>query len=108
MGSNTKTSQTEPHNQIPANRLPTTTLNIPLPRDPIQPSQLTADPLEPANAQQHISSQDPKVPESAVLVVCLPDEPHETSLDCLPVNAQAPVPKLLGNLIERGVAKSYT
>ncbi|KAL1258490.1 hypothetical protein QQF64_009067 [Cirrhinus molitorella] len=31
-----------------------------------------------------------------------PRRAHETSLDCLPVNAQAPVPKLLGNLIERG------
>ncbi|KAL1270904.1 hypothetical protein QQF64_029920 [Cirrhinus molitorella] len=105
MGSNTKDSQTEPHHQIPANPLPTTTLDIPLPRDPTQPSQLTAELPERANVPQHISSQDPKVPESAVLVVCLPDEPHETSPDCLPVNAQAPVPKLLGNLIERGVAK---
>ncbi len=38
-------------------------------------------------------------------MVCLPDEPHETSSDCLPVTTQAPGPRLLGNLIERGVAK---
>ncbi|RXN39364.1 gag-pol fusion [Labeo rohita] len=60
---------------------------------------------EPTNIQSHTSSQDSNVPESAVLVVCLPDEPHETSPDCLAVNTQVPVPRLLGNLIERGVAK---
>ncbi|KAL0159214.1 hypothetical protein M9458_042939, partial [Cirrhinus mrigala] len=104
--SHSENSQTEPHNQITANPLLTTEPDIPSPSDDnTQPSQLTVELPESANTQQHTSSQDSSVPESAVLVVCLPDEPHETSPDCLPVNTQVPVPRLLGNLIEQGVAK---
>ncbi|KAI2655879.1 Pro-Pol polyprotein [Labeo rohita] len=82
-------SQTEPHNQITANPLSTTEPDIPSPSDDItQPSQLTVELPEPANSQHHTSSQDSNIPESTVLVVCLPDEPHETSPDCLPINTQ--------------------
>ncbi|RXN14959.1 NYNRIN-like protein [Labeo rohita] len=98
--------QTEPHNQITANPLSTTEPDTSSPSDVrTQPSQQTVELPEPTNIQSHTSSQDSNVPESAVLVVCLPDEPHETSPDCLAVNTQVPVPRLLGNLIERGVAK---
>ncbi|RXN11474.1 hypothetical protein ROHU_030002 [Labeo rohita] len=102
----TRTSQTKPHNQITANPLSTTEPDTSSPSDVrTQPSQQTVELPEPTNIQSHTSSQDSNVPESAVLVVCLPDEPHETSPDCLAVNTQVPVPRLLGNLIERGVAK---
>ncbi|KAL0198611.1 hypothetical protein M9458_007151, partial [Cirrhinus mrigala] len=106
LNSHSENSQTEPHNQITANPLSTTEPDTSSPSDDsTRPSQLTVELPEPANIQNHTSSQDSNVPESAVLVVCLPDEPHETSPDCLPVNTQVPVARLLGNLIERGVAK---
>lgn len=51
------------------------------------------------------TNQSLQVPESAVLTVSFPTEAQETSLNCLPINTTAPVPSLLGNLIERGEAK---
>ncbi|KAI5086431.1 hypothetical protein C0J45_24007 [Silurus meridionalis] len=63
------------------------------------------EPPEAANFQHQTSSQSPKIPESAVLMVCLPDEPHESSSDCLSVTTPAPGPRLLGNLLERGMGK---
>ncbi|XP_028847214.1 uncharacterized protein LOC114796870 [Denticeps clupeoides] len=66
---------------------------------------MITEPPEPANFQHHASTQDLDVPGSAVLVVCLPEESRETGPDCLPITTQAPMPRLLGNLIERGVAK---
>ncbi|RXN04870.1 hypothetical protein ROHU_012876 [Labeo rohita] len=106
LNSHSENSQTEPHNQITANPLSTTEPDTSSPSDVrTQPSQQTVELPEPTNIQSHTSSQDSNVPESAVLVVCLLDEPHETSPDCLAVNTQVPVPRLLGNLIERGVAK---
>ena len=46
-----------------------------------------------------------EVPESAVLVICTHNETYKTYHDCLSINTQAPTPKLLGNLIEKGVAR---
>lgn len=45
-----------------------------------------------------------EVPESTVLGVCLPSEPHPISRTCLQATAQAPAPQLLGNLTENGMA----
>ncbi|KAL1268859.1 hypothetical protein QQF64_034222 [Cirrhinus molitorella] len=97
--------------QIPANdatpsletvsliSLPTQGLNVQ------NPLQSTTVHLKQAKAFQPIIDQDPEVPESAVLVVCLPTEQQETIPNCLPVTAQTLVPSLLGNLIEKGVAR---
>ncbi|KAF7709826.1 hypothetical protein HF521_016676 [Silurus meridionalis] len=63
------------------------------------------EPPEAANFQHQTSSQNPKIPKSAVLMVCLPDEPLESSSDCLSVTTPAPGPRLLGNLLEKGMAK---
>ncbi|KAL1246758.1 hypothetical protein QQF64_034306 [Cirrhinus molitorella] len=47
------------------------------------------------------------IPESAVLVVCHSPEEHQISPDILPISSQTPVPQLLGDLIERGIARKF-
>ncbi|KAL1277415.1 hypothetical protein QQF64_024088 [Cirrhinus molitorella] len=69
------------------------------------PLQSTTVHLKQVTAFQPITEQDPEVPESAVLVVCLPTEQQETIPNCPPVTTQTLVPSLLGNLIEKGVAR---
>ncbi|XDV48578.1 hypothetical protein PO909_017975 [Leuciscus waleckii] len=51
------------------------------------------------------SSSHNKMPDSAVLVICTNNETLETYPHCLSINTQEPMPQLLGNLIERGVAR---
>ncbi|KAL1274378.1 hypothetical protein QQF64_027192 [Cirrhinus molitorella] len=45
-----------------------------------------------------------QVPESAVLVICHSPEEHQI---ILPISSQTPVPQLLGDLIERGIARKF-
>ncbi|KAF5901444.1 NYNRIN-like protein, partial [Clarias magur] len=47
------------------------------------------------------------VPESAVLLVCHISEEPKPSRDTLPVLAQTTVPQLLGDLVERGIARKF-
>ncbi|XDV44794.1 hypothetical protein PO909_013033, partial [Leuciscus waleckii] len=54
---------------------------------------------------QDCSSSHNKMPDSAVLVICTNNETLETYTHCLSINTQEPMPQLLGNLIERGVAR---
>ncbi|KAK2869891.1 hypothetical protein Q8A67_024283 [Cirrhinus molitorella] len=56
---------------------------------------------------QPIIDQDPEVPESAVLVVCLPTEQQEDRPNCQPVTTQTLVPSLLVNELEATVP-AYT
>ncbi|XP_057184426.1 uncharacterized protein LOC130550913 [Triplophysa rosa] len=95
---NPQTSANAPINSEPTSRTPkySGVQNAP---------QLTADHPEQTKTLQPIIDQEPKVPESAVLVVCLRTEQPEISPNCLSVTTQAPVPSLLGNLIEKGVAR---
>lgn len=58
------------------------------------------------NLQQQKEEANLEVPESAILVACHSSE-QQSSPDILPVFTQAPVPQLLGNLIEKGVAKKF-
>ncbi|XP_052433544.1 uncharacterized protein LOC127974375 [Carassius gibelio] len=62
--------------------------------------QLTSAPPDQESIIPHT-----EVPESAVLVICTHNETHKTYPNCLSINTQAPTPKLLGNLIEKGVAR---
>ncbi|KAL1258525.1 hypothetical protein QQF64_009102 [Cirrhinus molitorella] len=97
--------------QIPANdatpSLGTASLiSLPIQGLDVQnPLQSTTVHLKQVTAFQPITEQDPEVPESAVLVVCLPTEQQETIPNCPPVTTQTLVPSLLGNLIEKGVAR---
>ncbi|XDV17752.1 hypothetical protein PO909_023571 [Leuciscus waleckii] len=51
------------------------------------------------------SNSHNQVPDSAVLVICTQNESPDTYPHCLSINTQDPTPKLLGNLIERGMAR---
>ncbi len=50
------------------------------------------------------ADETPQVPESTVLVVCHSSEEHQISSDILNVSSQTPIPQLLGDLIEKGIA----
>ncbi|KAF5893563.1 NYNRIN-like protein, partial [Clarias magur] len=63
------------------------------------PEQNRTDPTA-VNKNHHI-------PESAVLLVCHISEEPKPSRDTLPVLAQTTVPQLLGDLVERGVARKF-
>lgn len=54
---------------------------------------------------QHMQHKQPEVPRRALLVVCSLSETNQTSLTCLQVTTQAPIFQILGNLIEKGVAR---
>ncbi len=59
-----------------------------------------------SSVQQTPADETPQVPESAVLVVCHSSEEH-ISPDILTVSSQTPVPQLLGDLIEKGIARKF-
>ncbi len=60
-----------------------------------------------SSVQQTPADETPQVPESAVLVVCHSSEEHRISPDILNVSSQTPVPHLLGDLIEKGIARKF-
>ncbi len=60
-----------------------------------------------SSVQQTPADETPQVPESAVLVVCHPSEEHQISPVILTVSSQTPVPQLLGDLIEKGIAGKF-
>ena len=59
------------------------------------------------NLQQPEEDGPTQVPESAILVVCHPCEQQQTNHNTLPVSIQTTVPQLLGDLIEKGVARKF-
>ncbi len=58
-------------------------------------------------AEQKRITETPQVTESAVLVVCHSSEERHISPDILTVSSQTPVPQLLGDLIEKGIARKF-
>ncbi len=60
-----------------------------------------------SSVQQTPADETPQVPESAVLVVCHSSEEHQISPDILNVSSQTPFPQLLGDLIEKGIARMF-
>ncbi len=60
-----------------------------------------------SSVQQTPADETPQVPESAVLVVCHSSEERHISPDILTVSSQTPVPQLLGDLIEKGIARKF-
>ncbi len=53
------------------------------------------------------ADETPQVPESAVLVVCHSSEEQQISPDILNVSSQTPFPQLLGDLVEKGIARKF-
>ncbi|KAL1277075.1 hypothetical protein QQF64_023748 [Cirrhinus molitorella] len=87
-----------------------------IPNEQLSPPGNTAQETEPdsiTHTTDHSSPSQPpaadtaQVPESAVLVVCHSPEEHQISPDILPISSQTPVPQLLGDLIERGIARKF-
>ncbi len=60
-----------------------------------------------SSVQQTPADETPQVPESAVLVIYHSSEEHQISSDILNVSSQTPVPQLLGDLIEKGIARKF-
>lgn len=53
-------------------------------------------------------SQSPKIPESIILVICLPTEQPVADPNSVTVITQAPVPQLLGDLVKKkGAARKF-
>ncbi len=67
----------------------------------------TPNALNYSSVQQTPADETPQVPESAVLVVCHSSDEHHISPDILTVSSQTPVPQLLGDLIEKGIARKF-
>ncbi len=59
------------------------------------------------SVQQTPADETPQVPESAVLVVCHSSEERHISPYILTVSSQTPVPQVLGDLIEKGIARKF-
>ncbi len=60
-----------------------------------------------SSGQQTPAVENPQVPESAVLVICHSSEERQVSPDILNISSQTPVPQLLGDLIEKGIARNF-
>ncbi len=60
-----------------------------------------------SSGQQTPAVENPQVPESAVLVICHSSEERQVSPDILNISSQTPVPQLLGDLIEKGIARKF-
>ncbi len=60
-----------------------------------------------SSGQQTPAVENPQVPESAVLVICHSSEERQVSPDILNISTQTPVPQLLGDLIEKGIARKF-
>ncbi len=67
----------------------------------------TPNALDHSSVQQTPADETPQVPESTALVVCHSSEKHHISPDILAVFSQTPVPQLLGDLIEKGIARKF-
>ncbi len=76
------------------------------PENPATELDINSTPDAPDHSivQQTPADETPQVPESAVLVVCQSSEKHQISLDIMPVSSLTPVPQLIGDLIEKGIA----
>ncbi|RXN20360.1 olfactory receptor 51B2-like protein [Labeo rohita] len=70
-------------------------------------TDVTPDPSNHSSLQQTPADETSQVPESAVLVVCHSSEEPQISQDLLPLSSQTPVPQLLGDLIEKGIARKF-
>ncbi len=79
------------------------------PENPLTELNTISTPNTPdhSSIQQTPADETPQVPESAVLVVCHSSEEHQISSDILNVSSQTPVHQLLGDLIEKGIARKF-
>ncbi len=63
--------------------------------------------LDHSSVQQTPADETHQVPVSAVLVVCHSSEKHHISPDILTVSSQTPVPQLLSDPIDKGIARKF-
>ncbi len=105
----TENSTPSPHSQRTVTTLTSDGDETP-PENPATELSTNSTPNAPdhSSVQQTPADETPQVPESAVLVICQSSEEHQISPDIQTVSSQNPVPQLLGDLIEKGIArKSY-
>ncbi len=104
----TENSTASPHSQRTVNTLTSDGHETP-PENPATElnANSTTNTPDHSSVQQTPADETPQVPESAVLVVCHSSEEHQISSDILNVSSQTPVPQLLGDLIEKGIARKF-
>ncbi len=104
----TENSIPSPHSQRTVNTLTSDGHETP-PENPATELNTNSTPNTPdhSSIQQTPADETPQVSESAVLVVCHSSEEHQISPDILNVSSQNPVPQLLGNHIEKGIARKF-
>ncbi len=97
-----------PHSQRTVNTLTSDDNETP-PENPATELNTNSTPNAPdhSSVQKTPADETPQVPESAILVVCHSSEEHHISSDILNVSSQTPVPQLLGDLIEKGIARKF-
>ncbi len=101
-------STVAPHSQRTVNTLTSDGHEAP-PENPATKLNTNSAPNTPnsSSVQQTPAAENPQVPESAVLVICHSSEERQVSPDILNISSQTPVPQLLGDLIEKGIARKF-
>ncbi len=104
----TENSTASPHSQRTINTLTSEGQETPLeiPATELNTNSTLNTP-DHSSIQQTPADETPQVPESAVLVVCHSSEEQQISSDILNLSSQTPVPQLLGDLIEKGIARKF-
>ncbi len=104
----TENSTPSPHSQRTVITLTSDGHETP-PENPATELDINSTPNAPnySSVQRTPADETPQVPESAVLVVCHSSEERHISPDILTVSSQTPDPQLLGDLIEKGIARKF-
>ncbi len=104
----TENSTPSPHSQRTVITLTSDGHETP-PENPATELDTNSTPNAPnySSVQQTPADETPQVPESAVLVICHSSKERHISPDILTVSSQTPVPQLLGDLIEKGIARKF-
>ncbi len=104
----TENSTASPQSQSTINTLTSDGHEAP-PENPATELNTNSAPNTPnsSSIQQTPAVENPQVPESAVLVICHSSEERQVSPDILNISSQTPVPQLLGDLIEKGIARKF-
>ncbi len=104
----TENSTASPQSQSTINPLTSDGHEAP-PENPATKLNTNSAPNTPnsSSVQQTPAVENPQVPESAVLVICHSSEERQVSPDILNISSQTPVPQLLGDLIEKGIARKF-
>ncbi len=102
----TVNSTPSPHSQRTVNTLTSDGHTTP-PENPAIELDTNSIPNAPdhSSVQQTPADETPQIPESAVLVICHSSEEHQISPGILNISSQTPVPQLLGDLIEKVIAR---